>query len=290
MHAPFLRTATWTRSPALLFGAFTACLLAAYFGVVRALIALAWGNPTASHVVGVPLVTLALIYENREAVFSSVRPAKLIGTSVILGGVALSIVGHFASSLSVEVAGLVASWVGGFLLFFGTAPARAALFPLAFLAFTIPIPKVVVDAMTSVLKTGSAEAVASLFTLAGTPFYRQGFVFSLPTFAIEIADECSGIRSSIALLLTSLLAGHWLLRSPWTRTFVVMAILPIAILKNGIRIVSLSLLAEHVDPSFLTGQLHHEGGIVFFLLTLVLMVPVIIGLRWSETLASGHRA
>jgi len=84
------------------------------------------------------------------------------------------------------------------------------------------------------------------------------------------------------LLLTSLLAGHTFLRTPWTKTVIVLAILPVTILKNGVRIVTLSLLAMHVDPGFLAGQLHHEGGIVFFLLALVMLAPVLFLLRRSE--------
>jgi exosortase/archaeosortase family protein len=60
------------------------------------------------------------------------------------------------------------------------------------------------------------------------------------------------------------------------------AVLPMTVLKNGIRIVSLSLLAMYVDPEFLTGQLHHEGGMVFFLLALALLTPVLVVLRRLE--------
>ena len=154
---------------------------------------------------------------------------------------------------------------------------------MLFLGFTIPIPQPVLDVAVAVLKKGSTEAVAGLFTVTGTPYHREGFVFSLPTFAIEVADECSGIRSSIALLLTSLLAGYMMLTSPWKKLLLVLVILPLTIFKNGIRIVTLSLLAMHVDPEFLTGQLHHEGGIVFFLLALVLLFPLFAVLRKSET-------
>jgi exosortase/archaeosortase family protein len=99
---------------------------------------------------------------------------------------------------------------------------------------------------------------------------------------IEIADECSGIRSSISLLLTSLLAGHMLLENAWTKSVLVAVVLPLAVVKNGIRIVSLSLLAMHVDPGFLAGSLHHEGGIVFYLLALTLLAPILGLLRRSE--------
>jgi exosortase len=156
------------------------------------------------------------------------------------------------------------------------------MFPLAFLVFMVPMPAIAIDAATRYLKVGSTELVAGLFTLTGTPYFRQGFVFTLPNLVIEIADECSGIRSSIALLLTSLLAGHTFLRSPWGRLAAVLVILPIALFKNAVRIVALSLLAIYVDSSFLTGQLHHEGGILFFLMALGLLLPIFLLVRRFE--------
>jgi exosortase len=274
--------------PALWFGVYTSCLVAVYGRSLVALTTFASANPTGSHVVFVPLVTIALIYVRRDSIFSTVRPSLAVGFPAIALGsffmVAALLFGDLESALSFAVAGFVLSWIGGFVLLFGVTAARAAVFPLAFLGFMIPVPEAVIDAATSVLKSGSAETVNGLFLLTGVLYHREGFVFSLPTFAIEIADECSGIRSSIALLLTTLPAGHLFLRSPWAQALLLLAVLPIAVLKNAIRIVSLCLLAIHVDPSYLTGQLHHEGGVVFLLVAMALMVPVFIILRRSETL------
>jgi exosortase len=125
--------------------------------------------------------------------------------------------------------------------------------------------------------------VAVLFTVTGTPFYREGYVFALPTVAIEIADECSGIRSSLALGITALLAGHAFLERSWSRLLLLLLVLPIAVFKNAVRIAGLSLLATHVDPGFLTGQLHHEGGFVFFGMALVLLMAVLHLLQKAET-------
>jgi exosortase len=277
-------------SPWLWFGVFTGCLFAGNIGVVRDLVDYSRSNATASHLIAVPFVTLALIYQNRESIFSSIRFAPVSGIGLVLAGLAFSLWGRFATgsgpldgSLNLLVAGLVVSWVGGFLLFFGRSAARAALFPLLYLVFTIPIPAPLIDGATQILKKGSTETVAGLFTLTGTPYHRDGFVFSLPSFVIEVADECSGIRSTIALFLTGLLAGHVFLRDSWAKACIVAAVLPVTILKNGIRIVTLSLLAMHVDPGFLDGQLHHEGGIVFFVLGLLIFAPVLALLRKSET-------
>jgi exosortase len=272
------------------FSIYSLCLVLATAGVLHALIALSSNNATASHHVLIPLITLALIYRSRDRIFADVRSAGRVGAGVILAGLGLAlwgsrywVSGAQGDSLSVMVAALVVLWVGGFLLFYGRDAFRLALFPLLFLGFMIPVPSPLLDAATLFLKTGSTEIVAGLFTLTGTPYYREGFVFSLPNFAIEIADECSGIRSSIALLLTSLVAGDLFLKNRWNKALLVTAVLPIAIFKNGVRIVSLSLLAKYMDPGFLTGQLHHEGGIVFFLLVLPILALILAFLGRSET-------
>jgi exosortase len=279
------------RSRAILFAAYTLCLLAIGASVAQELITLSLGNETASHVLLVPLVTVVLIYHSRKSIFSSVRTAVPAGVPVILVGLVTLLLARSIPDaignenlLSLKVGGLVVAWVGGFVLFYGGEAFRAARFPILFLGFTIPIPPVLIDGATLVLKTGSTKAVAGLFTLTGTPYFREGFVFSLPNLVIEVADECSGIRSTIALVMTVLLAGHTFLMSPWTKALVVLAILPITVFKNGVRIVALSLLAMHVDPGFLTGQLHHDGGIVFFLLGLAMLAPVFVVLRRAETL------
>ena len=272
-----------------LFGMFVAGLLAAHAHTLGALADLSRNDDTASHHVVIPLVVLMLVFQGRRSIFSSVRTAAPAGIGVVLTGLALAWFGRIGQAslgahdaLSVTVAALVVLCVGGFLLFYGSDAFRAALFPLLFIGFTIPVPDGLLQIATQFLKTGSAETVGGLFTLTGTPYHREAFVFSLPTLAIEVADECSGIRSSIALLLTSLLAGHLFLHRGWSKAVLVAAILPIAILKNGFRIVSLSLLTTHVDPGFLTGQLHHEGGIVFFLMALLMLAPLFVFLSRSE--------
>ena len=109
----------------------------------------------------------------------------------------------------------------GFCCFTDRTAFRAALFPLLFLAFMVPIPSMLLDGLIFLLRSGSADAVAGLFSLTGTLYYREGFVFTLPSVVIEVAEECSGIRSSIALVLTALLAGHMWLDSGWKKAVLV---------------------------------------------------------------------
>ena len=270
-----------------LFAAYCLAVALINIRVLWALFEFSQANATASYVVLMPVVAAVLVYQEREEIFGSVRFEWAAGLVVTLAGAALAALALVqpataAADLSGRVASIVLLWAGGFLLLYGREAVRSALFPLLMLAFTIPIPAPVLAAAVHVLKEGSTEAVAALFTLTGTVYHREGYVFSLPRVIIEIADECSGIRSSIGLFLTSLLAGHLFLKNAWTKGLLLLAVLPLAILKNAIRIVALTLLSVHVDPGFLTGQLHHEGGVVFFLLALVLMMPILALLRGLE--------
>jgi len=89
---------------------------------------------------------------------------------------------------------------GAFILSYGIQAFRAALFPLLFLVFVIPIPSALMDGFIYILQVGSTEFTNLLFTATGVPFLREGFVFHLPGMSVEVAKQCSGIRSSLALL------------------------------------------------------------------------------------------
>jgi exosortase len=184
--------------------------------------------------------------------------------------------------LTIITASMVMAWIGGFALFYGIMPLRAAAFPLLFLFFMVPIPAIVLDKFILFLQTGSAEASSGFFKLSGIPVARDGFVFHLVTMDIEVAKECSGIRSSLSLIITALLAGHFFLRTGWSRVLLVLAIVPITILKNGFRIAMLSILGVYVDERILGSDLHRKGGILFFIMALVLVWGVIALLRKSE--------
>jgi exosortase len=174
-------------------------------------------------------------------------------------------------------------WIGAFILFFGTQAFRMGIFPLLFLIFMIPIPSVLMEKIISALLAGSTAATRLLFSLTGIPFLQEGSVFHLPGMSIEVAKQCSGIRSSLGLFITVILAGHLFLRTGWKKFILVLFVFPITVLKNGIRIVTLSSLAVYIDEKFITQSfLHRSGGFVFYIPALFLLGIVVWWLRKSE--------
>lgn len=242
------------------------------------------GNDDASHILLIPLVSGWLIYLDRQSIFKSPSSDLSLSATFLLPGIAciLCSLRNVSVSPSICALGLVLLWISGFALFFGRSTLQAARFPLLFLLLFIPLPEFLLNKIVYFLQRGSAEISALLFSMTGLPVLREGFIFRLPRFSIEVARECSGIRSSIALLVLAVLVGHFFLRKLWKQTVFVLAGIVVMIVKNGIRIVTLTLLANYVDPGFLFGSLHRQGGVVFFMIGLLLLVPVFWLLQRSE--------
>ena len=157
-----------------------------------------------------------------------------------------------------------------------------SVFPLCFLLWLVPLPEFALNHIVSFLQRGSAFAANLLFEIARVPVTQDGMRLTIPGLTLEVAEECSSIRSSLMLLVTTMVLAHLLLRSAWGKGLVILAAIPLSIAKNGLRIFALSMLAVYVDPSFLHGWLHHQGGIVFFLVFLAGLFVLLWLVRWAE--------
>lgn len=247
-----------------------------------------------SHIILIPVVTLALLYQERSKVFSRISGDRILGGCVLATGCLLH-AGYLSGSSSLSrndqtswaVFSVVTIWLGLFLFFYGRIPFRMARFPLLFLYLMVPIPDAALFSVITVLQHASAETTDVLFRLTGMTVYREGLVFALPGITIEVARECSGIRSSMALFITSLLAGHMFLQARWSRLALYVAVLPITIFKNGLRILFLSSYAVYVDPTILDSAAHRRGGIPFFGLALLFLGAVLWVLRKTENRTQG---
>jgi exosortase len=247
----------------------------------------AMSSDDASHILLVPLIVAWLLYLDRKKIhptsFALPTAFFFAVSAVVLGGIVTYRPPADASlTLAALVSAFVLLLVSGFIGIFGRRSARLARFPLAFLGFLVPLPDSFLDRAIYLLQAGSAAVAEWIFDLSGIPALREGFIFRLPTVSIEVAKECSGIRSSLALLILALLIAHFSFRSLWKKAAFVGAGLLMMMIKNGVRIATLTILASKVDPGFLFGRLHHQGGIVFFLIGLALMLPVYWLLRRGE--------
>jgi exosortase len=265
--------------------------LSAFFfeRALSALVSYSLHDQSGSHIVLVPFISIFLIYSERDRIFVETSSSFGFGAALILMEMLLywlagrnASLGEEMQRLSLATFLVVWTWIAGFLACYGSRALRAAIFPLLFLLLMVPLPDAVMAQTVYLLQQGTAAVALFVFKAVGVPVLRHGFEFSVPGFTIEIASECSGIRSSIALFITALLAAHFFLRTRWKMLVLVALTLPLAVIKNGIRVATLTLLSMYVDPGFLYGSLHRDGGFVFFFLALAMLAPVLLLLQKSE--------
>jgi exosortase len=269
-----------------LFGLLVVAVSLIVWRSLNALAIAAYDDDQYSHTLLVLPVSLALIVVKLKRTPIMPRYSGIIGTMWILLAALIWSACKFKPELrapygpSIDVLVLVICWLGLVIAFYGPQAFKTLLFPLLLLFLMVPIPHPEMGEIVGGLQIASTYATFLLFKVAGVPVLANGFTISLPGFDIEIAKECSGIRSSIVLVVTALIVQHFRLRSGWTKAVFVLAVVPLAIAKNAVRIFTLSMLAIKVDPGFLNGRLHREGGIVFYLLA---VAGLLIGLRVLQT-------
>ena len=274
----------------LLFIFFIPAISVIFYKPLKDLAILSLGyNELYSHIVLIPFVSIYFAYLKRDGIFSDVRYSPKAGIPLIILSASLYFFGKTQGFrldqndyLSLMTFSAILMLIGGFVLFYGLQAFRAASFPLFFLVFMIPIPSLVMDKIISLLQKASTEVTYVLFKLTGVPFYREGFFFHLPGLSIEVAEQCSGIRSSIALFITSIIAGKLFLNTTSRKAILALSVFPIAVFKNGVRIVTLTLLGMYVDPRILDSNLHKRGGIPIFIFAFLILLSVSWFLKKSE--------
>jgi exosortase C (VPDSG-CTERM-specific) len=214
--------------------------------------------------------------------------AFFAGGLAILGGYVLAC--HSALRLTQEdylafmTSAFFLFFTGGCCLFLGKEMVRSLAFPIGFLIFMVPMPSFLLNGVEHILQYGSASMAEVFFNLSGATFFRDGLVFQLPTITLEVAPECSGIHSSLVLLITSAIAGYLFLRSPWKRAVLILAVIPLALIRNGFRVYVIGELCTHIGPQMIDSPIHHRGGPLFFALSLIPFFLLLVFLRRSERL------
>jgi exosortase C (VPDSG-CTERM-specific) len=270
-----------------------AVVLAAVFGhSLLTLIKYAASSQLHSYILLIPFVSAYLLYIRRDQLpkkYSVDLPLAIVSLAIGLGILIFTYWLDFAGRApgindrltSLTISFLCCLAAGGFF-FLGRSWMRAAAFPLAYLSFMIPMPDTMAEALEQASSTASAEMANLLFHLSGMPFLRAGQIFQLPNITLEVAQECSGIRSSVVLFITSILAANLFLNTTWRRFVLVGIVIPLGILRNGFRIFVIGLLCVDVGPQMIHSLIHRRGGPLFFVVSLVPLLLILWLLRKGD--------
>jgi exosortase C (VPDSG-CTERM-specific) len=259
---------------------------------------LALGSDFYSYILVIPAISVALAWLREPLPPQSLPspPARGVAAVLLAAGIALAAVAGIAAAAgrggpppdllalaALSFALLFSGLCGWFL---GRRTFRSLAFPLAFLALLAPLPLSVSVALEGFLQHSSAAVASLLFDWAGMPVLNRGDLgFQLPGMNLEVAPQCSGLRSTLSLFITSLPAGFLFLRSPWRRAALSLATLPVGIIRNGFRILTIGELCVRVGPRMIDSYIHRSGGWIFFILSLAPLVVLLLLLMRAERAA-----
>jgi len=283
-----------TRTQLLAFAFFAAVSIVFWWRPLATTLHLALTNDAYTHILLILPLSVALIYFDSQyhqspALRFDPSPSPLLGTTLLFLASLLAVYTRWGMPttpddlrLSLAMCALVTWWIAAILFCFGAKTFRSFLFPLCFLFLLVPIPEFAVNWIVGFLQYQSALAARIMFRAAGVPVTQNGILLFIPGLALEVARECSSIRSSLMLIITTMVLAHLFLRSWWRKLLLVMIAIPLSVLKNALRIFTIAELATRVDPGFLDGKLHHHGGIIFFAIAVVAMLALLWILHRTE--------
>jgi len=248
-----------------------------------------------SHIPALYLTFCAILVYERSKIFPESRfspypGALIIGSSAVIfafiksGIIALS-PNDLCSALAFS---LLIYTAGAFLFCFGPAAFRKAAFPLSLLILSIPIPDFLLAPISVVMRAESAAAASIILGFFNIFPVRDGFFLRLPEITVEVAEQCSGMRSSIAILIISVLYGRYCLKTYIARAALIALAVPALPVKNGVRIAALMALSAYWKKEVLSGPLHTSGGLVFFGIALLWLIVVLYALIKIEKAALGR--
>ena len=221
----------------------------------------------------VPLFSLYVVWTERRKIVESVGPASIWGLFLIVPCAFAGFLGVRGAQIRFEIVGLVGLLIGLVWTMFGARTARQVLFPALFLLFCIPLQSYL-DIVTVHLRLMAVSAAYEILKGCGVDIVREGTMLFSPSgaFSIDVADPCSGLRSLFAMM--ALTAGYSYFTQPtWFRRALLFALaMPIAIVGNVVRVLSIVTVAATCSSDFATGFYHDYSGYVVFLVAVFLMV------------------
>lgn len=260
-----------------------------YAGTIAGLAREWMSSPDASYGVVLVAVALAIMWRRRaDLARAAATPSPgVAGLALFVAGLLLYLVGQLGADVFITRVSLVVVIAGAWWFVAGARSARVIAAPLIFLLMAVPLPTLVVNAVTLPLQLTASRIAEQMLATVGVPVFRDGNVLELPSASLEVAEACSGLRSAISLAAMSVLLA-WGQPSWPRRAVLILFALPIAIVMNGLRITATAVACETWGAEAATGAWHTFTGWLTFVASLVVLVTLqrmIAGAGWSASLS-----
>jgi exosortase len=249
-------------------------LLVLYAHVLRSLVLQWYNDADYSHGFLVPVLSAYLVWQRRDKLRLIPRQsAPVWGLVIVLCSLGLLFLGSLGAELFLTRISMLGTICGLIVYFAGGRLLRGMAFPVAFLLFAIPFPVLIYNEIVFPLQfVASRFATKTLELLNLFPVMREGNVLVLPHMTLEVVEACSGIRSLMSLLALAAGFGYLTERSVPVRWLLFVAMVPLAIISNGTRVMITAIMANYIGPKAAEGFMHEFSGWVIFVVATILFL------------------
>jgi exosortase len=266
-----VETRLWSRRLWVWSVILTGLILLLYAAVIKSLVEQWWTDADYGHGFFVPLFSGYILWHTRERWTKvEVKPSNF-GFVVIVGAIALLLLGSLGAELFTSRFSLLVLLAGMILFLAGWKMLRAVSFPLGYLIWKIPMPVIIYNQITFPLQLIASRLATAWLELAQVPVLRDGNILIMSNYSLEVVEACSGIRSLMTLMALAVAYGYLVSPRRWVRYVLAAFMVPIAIVTNAIRIMGAGLMAHRFGPAAAEGFLHQFSGWAIFLVALLLM-------------------
>jgi len=262
-------------------------LLALYLPTLYDLFEGIWSTDAQMHGPIVLVLAVWLMHKNWHKMTHAAQgnSATPVGWPFLLLGLVLYIVGRSQDMLLLEVGSVLWVLVGLTLLIWGPQALKTQWFSLFFMLFMVPLPAIVVDAVTMPMKMAVSYAAEHVLYWAGYPIGRSGVILQIGQYKLLVADACAGLHTLLTLEALGLLYLNVVERTSVLRnTALALLIVPISFAANVVRVMTLSLITYYFGDAAGQGFLHGFAGMVLFLTALLLIIAFDTALHAVEAL------
>ncbi|WP_374657483.1 exosortase B [Inhella sp.] len=245
-----------------------------------------WASDEQGHGPIILAVSGWLLYQQRHAVWAvEAKPSFWLGVPLLVLGVFCYAFGRSQSILLFEISAQILLLAAMLTLLLGTAALRAVWFPLFFMLFMVPLPEVLVTALTTPLKSAVSAVASAILYQANYPVGRAGVILTVGPYQLLVADACAGLNSMFTLEALGMLYMKLMNYTSVARNVALAVLLiPIAFAANVVRVMILVLVTYHFGDEAGQGFIHGFAGMVLFMVALMLMLVVdrFLNLKWHR--------
>jgi exosortase len=239
-----------------------------------------------SHGYFIPFVSLGVIWYKRKEIFSVDMRTDWRGLGVVLAALFLHWLGAKMQQTRLSLVSLMFLLWGIPFYLFGWELAKKLIFPCSYLIFCIPLN--FLDSIAFPLRMFSTELATHMLNGLGITAVRSGtaiFIPSMPT-GMDVADPCSGLRSLLAMTALTAVYAYFTQETLLKKWILFAASIPLAVIGNIARIVTIAIVSEAIGGSLALGIYHDYSGYILFTAAISMMVVMgsLLNLKFSEVI------